>query len=344
MSGSATNRDAKTQLVIDRLKKVYKEKLMPFESLYLFDKFHSPLMLDAEFDSVPQVLMIGQYSVGKTSFIEYLLGRSFPGQRVGPEPTTDRFVAVVHGPEERIIPGNAVAVQKGSAFTGLQRFGTAFLNKFEAAQVPCPVLQNMMLIDTPGILAGEKQRLTRGYDFDTVCRWFAVRSDLILLIFDAHKLDISDEFRRVIEGLKGQDDKIRCVMNKADQIDEQRLMRVYGALMWSMGKVMGTPEVLRVYVGSFWDQPLTFESNAALFEKEESDLMTDFRHLPRNSAVRKINELVKRIRLAIVHAHLIGYLKAQMPTMMGKASKQKELIADLPTVCKSPCKLICMRE
>lgn len=39
----------------------------------------------------PQVMLIGQYSVGKTSFIRYLLGRDFPGQRIGPEPTTDRF-------------------------------------------------------------------------------------------------------------------------------------------------------------------------------------------------------------------------------------------------------------
>ena len=42
----------------------------------------------------PQVLLVGQYSVGKTSFIRYLLGRDFPGQRIGPEPTTDRFTGV----------------------------------------------------------------------------------------------------------------------------------------------------------------------------------------------------------------------------------------------------------
>lgn len=62
-------------------------------------------------------------------------------------------------------------------------------------------------------------------------------------------------------------------------MDQQKLLRVYGALMWSLGKVLKTPEVLRVYVGSFWDQPLQFEDNAALFELEEKDLMRDLRDL-----------------------------------------------------------------
>lgn len=33
--------------------------------------------------------------------------------------------------------------------------------------------------------------------FIQVIEWWAGRSDLILLLFDAHKLDISDEFRSV---------------------------------------------------------------------------------------------------------------------------------------------------
>ena len=36
---------------------------------------------------------------------------------------------------------------------------------------------------------------------------------------------------------------MRIVLNKSDSIDQQQLMRVYGALMWSLGKVFKSPEV-----------------------------------------------------------------------------------------------------
>ena len=36
-------------------------------------------------------MLVGQYSTGKTTFIRYLLEQDFPGIRIGPEPTTDRY-------------------------------------------------------------------------------------------------------------------------------------------------------------------------------------------------------------------------------------------------------------
>lgn len=51
-------------------------------------------------------------------------------------------------------------------------------------------------------------------------------------------------------------------------------MRVYGALMWSLGKVFNSPEVVRVYIGSFWDQPLVNTGCRDLFNSEEHDLFS----------------------------------------------------------------------
>jgi hypothetical protein len=36
---------------------------------------------------------------------------------------------------------------------------------------PSPVLRNINLVDTPGVLAGNKQTVQRGYEFTNVCGW-----------------------------------------------------------------------------------------------------------------------------------------------------------------------------
>lgn len=46
-------------------------------------QFHSPYLRASDFDAKPMVLLLGQYSVGKTSFIRFLLGRDYPGIRIG---------------------------------------------------------------------------------------------------------------------------------------------------------------------------------------------------------------------------------------------------------------------
>ncbi|XP_073224447.1 EH domain-containing protein 1-like isoform X2 [Cicer arietinum] len=319
--------------IIDGLKRLYIQKLKPLEVAYRYNDFVSPLLNNSDFDAKPMVMLLGQYSTGKTTFIKHMLQSSYPGAHIGPEPTTDRFVVVMSGPDERSIPGNTVAVQADMPFGGLTTFGTAFLSKFECSQMPHPLLEHITFVDSPGVLSGEKQRSQRSYDFTGVTSWFAAKSDLILLLFDPHKLDISDEFKRVISSLRGHDDKIRVVLNKSDQVDTQQLMRIYGALMWSLGKVLNIPEVMRVYIGSFNDKPVNDRANGLLgnelFEREQDDLLSDLKDIPKKACDRKINEFVKRARAAKIHAYIISHLKKQMPTMMGKAKAQQKLIDNL---------------
>ncbi|GAB2293079.1 hypothetical protein Dimus_027295, partial [Dionaea muscipula] len=70
-------------------------KLKPLEAIYLFSDFVSPLLTNSDFDAKPMVILLGQYSTGKTTFIKHMLNTSYPGVHIGPEPTTDRFVRFI---------------------------------------------------------------------------------------------------------------------------------------------------------------------------------------------------------------------------------------------------------
>lgn len=69
-----------------------------------------------------------------------------------------------------------------------------------------------------------------------------------------------------------------------------------------------------------------------MFDDEEQDLFRDLQSLPRNAALRKLNDLIKRARLAKVHAYIISELRKDMPSVFGKEGKKKDLIKNIGTI------------
>lgn len=118
--------------------------------------------------------------------------------------------------------------------------------------------------------------------------------------------------------------------------------------------------LIQFIIGSFWDQTLRYDCNRRLFEDEEQDLFRyavsysyfffvsifvdvsiffyrlliyrDLQSLPKNAALRKLNDLIKRARLAKVHAYIISELRNEMPAMFGKESKKKDLIKNIGNI------------
>ena len=131
--------------VVDDLKALYYDRLLPIEKQYLFNKFNRSEILQSEMQSKPTILLVGQYSTGKTTFIRNLIGRDYPEMHIGPEPTTDKFIAIVHGHDEKVIKGNALTGVTDLPFGGLSTFGSGFLNKFCAAIVPAPLLKQVSI-------------------------------------------------------------------------------------------------------------------------------------------------------------------------------------------------------
>uniref|UniRef100_A0A8C6U0G5 EH domain containing 4 n=1 Tax=Neogobius melanostomus TaxID=47308 RepID=A0A8C6U0G5_9GOBI len=306
--------------VTEGLQTLYTKKLLPLEDTYLFHDFHSPALEAADFQSKPMVLLVGQYSTGKTTFIRYLLEQDFPGMRIGPEPTTDGFIAVMYGDNEGVIPGNALVVDPKKPFRKLNAFGNSFLNRFICSQMTNQVLESISIIDTPGILSGEKQ-----YDLREVLAGFGERVDRINLL-STSQTDISDEFSGRSNVQRGQYDKIRWFLNK-----RRPVYRRVTAPSWSLGKVIRhfRSDLLHICIFISLFVPL---SRRRLFERESQDLFRDIQSLPRNAALRKLNDLIKRARLAKVQAYIISYLKKEMPTLFGREKKKEELILRLPEI------------
>jgi len=299
--------------MLRRLWKLYEEQVLPTEKRSFYAHFCAPPITPEEFESRPQVLLVGQYSTGKTSMVRWLTGADSTHFDIRPQPSTDKFMAVVHGAEEQMIQGNAAAVLPQLPYQGLACFGTSFLSSFQALVHTADILREITFIDTPGVLAGRKQSIGRDYDFAKICAWMADRADLVLLTFDAHKLDISDEFQEVMEVLRPYTDRVRCVLNKADQIDAANLVRVYGALLWNVGKILQTPEVTRVFISSFWSEPYRFKDHQQLFDEDKKAVLEELHSLPRTSLLRKINTFVTRVRKLKAHVCIVSQLRAEFP-------------------------------
>lgn len=56
------------------LKTIYEKTIKPMETIYKYQDISNRHMSDAEFFGTPMVLLVGPYSTGKSSFINYLLG------------------------------------------------------------------------------------------------------------------------------------------------------------------------------------------------------------------------------------------------------------------------------
>jgi len=60
--------------------------------------------------------------------------------------------------------------------------------------------------------------------------------------------------------------------------------------------------------------------------------MSQLNQLPKACSMRKINEMVKRIRKTVVHVCILGHLRSKMPYLWGKEKQQLYLIENLQQI------------
>ena len=85
--------------------------MLPLEEMTSFTKLCDPPYSEADVRAKPILLLMGQYSTGKTTFIRALLnGQEYEGSHIGAEPTTDCFMAVMRGENNDTMPGECLLI------------------------------------------------------------------------------------------------------------------------------------------------------------------------------------------------------------------------------------------
>ncbi|CAM9152730.1 unnamed protein product [Pylaiella littoralis] len=337
--------DSKVQAhIMDRCNELHASLIQP-----LNDKTAGPLEKantgGVSSTKMPFVFVLGNHSSGKSSFINYVLGRSI--QTAGVAPTDDSFTIIAPGPSDIDQDGPALVGDPDMGFVGLRQFGPTLTHHTELKVRSGTATNSFMMVDSPGMIDSPMSRsiydrsspnddstgrrrgsdTSRGYDFEGVVRWFAERADVILLFFDPDKPGTTGETLSILtNSLPGMDHKLYIVLNKADQFKKiHDFARAYGSLCWNLSKVIPRKDLPRIYtmclpvkdrngnVGTASDTgeeaELSLSSGLQDLEATRNDVRAEVMKAPKRRIDNVITRLTDSVHLLQVHTAILDALQ-----------------------------------
>jgi len=260
---------------------------------------YSEAPLETNIKWKPLVLVIGNYSSGKSTLINDFLGSQI--QDTGQAPTDDSFTVITHdssaspdGPvrvtEER--DGKFLLNDPEYPFEALKTHGQRFAAHFRLKKVNANFLRNLSIIDTPGMLDSITER-DRGYDYQSVIGDFAQIADLVLVLFDSHKAGTVREAHTSLRDTlptRTFEDRVLFVLNRIDEcVSLADLLQVYGTLCWNLSQITGRKDIPSIHLtyspGVMAETAQSFEEDLGFLkylENQRADLKRAVEMAPRH--------------------------------------------------------------
>ncbi len=234
---------------------------------------YTEVPLEANIKWRPQVLLLGNYSSGKSTLINEFLGTNV--QATGQAPTDDSFTIITYDDAAgddanvrvtEIRDGKYLLNDPEFPFENLKKHGQRFVSHFRLKKVNSPFLKNLALIDTPGMLDSITER-DRGYNYQDVIGDLAQIADLVLVLFDPHKAGtVREAHESLRETLPTRtfEDRLLFVLNRIDECASMiDLLRVYGTLCWNLSQITGRKDIPMIH--------LTYSASAAAKKRHDPD-------------------------------------------------------------------------
>ncbi len=294
--------------ILKELQIKVKKRLVPLFSRYNLDFTE----LESALKWKPIVLIIGNYSSGKSTLINELIGHDI--QRTGQAPTDDSFTVITFDTDQspKEIPGSTLVNDSQLPFVGFKKYGESLISHLCMKQVQNQDFANMAIIDSPGMLDSTSEK-DRGYDYMSVLGDFANMADLIVLMFDPHKAGTIKETYTAIRNTlpeKAGEDRIVFVMSRIDECDNlSDLTRSYGTLCWNMSQMTGRKDIPHIYLTY---SPIVVDSStlAEGWPQEREELLGVINHAPDFRVNHILEDIDRQVNeLKIVCEALTGFTK-----------------------------------
>lgn len=219
---------------------------------------YSDVPLETTIKWRPLVLVLGNYSSGKSTLINDFIGARVQG--TGQAPTDDSFTVITYDESAaESLPVQVTETRDGQfllndgeyPFESLKKHGQRFASHFRLKKVNSPFLENLAIIDTPGMLDSISER-DRGYNYQEVIGDLAQIADIVLVLFDPHKAGtVREAHTSLRETLPARtfEDRVLFVLNRIDECASMiDLLRVYGTLCWNLSQITGRKDIPLIHL------------------------------------------------------------------------------------------------
>jgi tetratricopeptide (TPR) repeat protein len=265
---------------------------------------HSPALAElgadasrtaSDFDQPLLVTVMGEFSSGKSSFVNAFIGDDVAP--TGITPTTATINVVKYGRERggRILYRSGEAemlpwAQLLAALRGLTEDAARAVRLVEIL-VPIAALERINIVDTPGLnsILPEHEEVARG---------FIKRADAVVWLFTANQAGKKSE-RGALETIRAEGVRILGVLNKIDQLSEQDAAEVTTYVRGELGELVEAvvPFSARQAMAARIEHAAGSDGNWAGLEAElERRFFAQARDIKREVCQRRLGDLLERAR------------------------------------------------
>ncbi len=254
----------------------------------------------ANLDQPLLVTVMGEFSSGKSSFVNAFIGADVAPTGITPTTATINVVRYGHERGGRIISANGgAALELGwdALMAHLRALTPAAARAIDRVEilVPLPQLEKINIVDTPGLNSILPEH-------EATARAFIARADAVVWVFTASQGGKASE-QKALRSIRDEGKRVLGVLNKADQLSDGERAEVVEFITGTLGELVEVvvPFSARKALARKRGEPgATDDGNwSALQSALEERFFTQARQLKRDACARVLRGVVGEARTAL---------------------------------------------